>query len=144
MSLSLDGKKQAKTRFGKRLKLWQKRFHSPKVKAIFCVIFIFLSVFQKPVWCNRNGEVASNSFIESCSSLPLKDEKTNRDVDSVVHYFIPIIPFYLIEILIILALTVYDTLDLYCFDLKPRRKNFIIGAIILTLILLVNDTLVIV
>lgn len=59
-------------------------------------------------------------------------------------YFMPNLPFYLTEILITLALTVYDILELCCFELKPRRKNFIIGASILTILLLINDIVVIV
>ncbi|CAD8134682.1 unnamed protein product [Paramecium pentaurelia] len=111
--------------------LMQKYKKHKIIRTVFFYIYLIITIFQRPTWCNFVD------YQEYCSIY------NGQKIPKIVDFYLPINLYYCVEILIILYLCLNKVFKATIIESQHRKKIAIVQLII-TLLIIINDIIVMV
>ncbi|CAD8051858.1 unnamed protein product [Paramecium sonneborni] len=105
------------------------------IRKLSIAIFMLMTIFQKPVWCNRR------QYTNDCQ----QDLESGYQIPAFLKFYIPVLPYYLIEIFLILLMFSFKAAKYYQFlNISLQRKIVLYCFIIIGVLIIINDIIVII
>ncbi|CAK72342.1 unnamed protein product (macronuclear) [Paramecium tetraurelia] len=116
--------------------LMQKYKRQKMIRTVFFYIYLIITVFQRPTWCNFvDYQVKSMLFQEYCSIY------NGQKLPTMVNFYLPISLYYCIEILIVLYLCLSKVFKATILGSESKKRAAIVQLFI-TFLIIVNDVTV--
>ncbi|CAD8054028.1 unnamed protein product [Paramecium primaurelia] len=111
--------------------LMQKYKKHKIIRTVFFYIYLIITIFQRPTWCNFVD------YQEYCSIY------NGQKIPKIIDFYLPINLYYCVEILIILYLCLNKVFKATIIE-SQYRKRIAIVQLIITLLIIINDIIVMV
>ncbi|CAD8143694.1 unnamed protein product [Paramecium pentaurelia] len=109
--------------------LMQKYKKHKMIRTVFFYIYLIITIFQRPTWCNFID------YQEYCSIY------NGQKIPTMVDFYLPINLYYCVEILIILYLCLSKVFKATIIG-SENKKRFAIAQLIITILIIINDIIV--
>ncbi|CAD8046030.1 unnamed protein product [Paramecium primaurelia] len=106
--------------------LMQKYKKQKMIRTVFFYIYLIMTIFQRPTWCNFVD------YQEYCSIY------NGQKIPTMVDFYLPINLYYCVEILIILYLCLSKVFKATIIG-SENKKRFAIAQLIITTLIIIND-----